>query len=178
MPQLAEDAIKLAILNHPQTFGLTAEEVNPMLMYVQHRIENGSGQGSVELWKYCFDAVNETLHLKVVEVFTGLSVVQSKVQVAAISLVEPEPQDEPQPEPEARPAPARKSGNGKPAGNGGVIGSPGRELSTKQLRYLGYLTRQAGEEPDYTVISKLSQKEATLRIKALEASVKGEAAAR
>jgi hypothetical protein len=182
MPQLAEDAIKLAILNHPQTFGLTQAEVNPMLMFVQHCIEHGDEKGPVELWKLCFEVVNTTLHQKVVEVFTGLSVVQSKAQASAVSLVEPELQSESEPEPEPQPdkgpAPSRKNGNGKAAGNGSVIGSPARELSTKQLRYLGYLTRQAGEEPDYTVISKLSQKEATLRIKALEANVKNEAAAR
>ncbi len=168
MPRLAEDAIKLAILNHPQTFGLAASEVNPMLMFVQHCIEQEVPQSSVELWKHCFDAVNETLHHKIVEVFTGLSVVHSKAQDAAITA---ESEEEVTPEPQAAPPPPRKSGNGKPAGNGTVIGSPGRELSTKQLRYLGYLTRQAGEEPDYTYISKLSQKEATLRIKDLEAKV-------
>lgn len=168
MPRHAEDAIKLAILNHPQTFGLAPAEVNPMLMFVQLCIEQGATHGSVELWKYCFDAVNETLHHKVVEVFTGLSVVHSKAQDAAIAA---ESEDEVVPEPQAAPPPARKSGNGKPTGNGNVIGSPGRELSVKQLRYLGFLIRQNGEEPDYTIISKLSQKEATLRIKDLEAKV-------
>lgn len=174
MPRLAEDAIKLAILNHPQTFGLTQAEVNPMLMYVQRSIESGSEHATAETWKQCFEAVNTTLHHKVVEVFTGLSIVNGKAQDAAIAAEELE--DEP--EPEAKPQPPKKSGNGKPAGNGGVIGSPGRELSVKQLRYLGYLLRQNGEEPDYSVISKLSQKEATLRIKDLEVKVKGEAAAR
>jgi hypothetical protein len=173
VPQLAEDAIKLAILNHPDTFGLTAVEVNPMLMFTKHRIEEGVELGEVELWLQCFEAVNTTLHLKVVEVFSGLSVLQSKVQESAIA-AEP---GEPTPEPKNEPAPSKKSGSSKPAGNGDNIGSSGRELSVKQLRYLGYLTRQAGEEPDYTVISKLSQKEATLRIKDLEAKVKGGAAA-
>lgn len=168
MPRHAEDAIKLAILNHPQTFGLAPSEVNPMLMFVQLCIEQGATHGSVELWKYCFDAVNETLHHKVVEVFTGLSVIQGKVQDAAIAA---ESYEEVEPEPASKPEPVRKTGNGKPACNGTVIGSPGRELSTKQLRYLGYLIRQTGEEPDYSIISKLSQKEATLRIKDLEAKV-------
>jgi hypothetical protein len=166
VPRHAEDSIKLAILNHPQTFGLAPSEVNPMLMFVQLCIEQGATHGSVELWKYCFDAVNETLHHKVVEVFTGLSVIQGKAQDAAIAA---ESCDEP--EPASKPEPVRKACNGKPAGKGNVIGSPGRELSTKQLRYLGYLIRQTGEEPDYSIISKLSQKEATLRIKDLEAKV-------
>lgn len=168
MPRHAEDAIKLAILNHPQTFGLAPSEVNPMLMFTQLCIEQGATHSSVELWKYCFDAVNETLHHKVVEVFTGLSIVQGKAQDAAIAT---ESEEQVEPEPQPAPQPARKTGNGKPAGNGNVIGSPGRELSTKQLRYLGYLIRQTGEEPDYSIISKLSQKEATLRIKDLEAEV-------
>ena len=167
MPRLAEDAIKLAILNHPQTFGLAPSEVNPMLMFVQHCIEQGAPHNSVELWKHCFDAVNETLHHKIVEVFTGLSVVQSKALDSAIAA---ESEDD-VPEPQPAPAPTRKSSNGKPAGNGVVIGSPGRELSIKQLRYLGYLIRQSGEEPDYSIISKFTQKEATLRIKDLEAKV-------
>ena len=168
MPRLAEDAIKLAILNHPQTFGLAPSEVNPMLMFTQLCIEQGATHGAVELWKYCFDAVNETLHQKIVEVFTGLSIVQGKAQDAAIAA---ESIEDVVPEPASKPEPVRKGGNGKPAGNGTVIGNPGRELSTKQLRYLGFLIRQTGEEPDYTIISKLSQKEATLRIKDLEGKV-------
>jgi hypothetical protein len=169
MPRLAEDAIKLSILNHPQTFGLAPSEVNPMLMFVQHCIEQGAPHNSVELWKHCFDAVNETLHQKIVEVFTGLSVIQGKAQDAAIAAESgDEVAQEPQPTPAAL---TRKSGNGKQAGNGVVIGSPGRELSVKQLRYLGYLIRQSGEEPDYSIISRFTQKEATLRIKDLEAKV-------
>lgn len=139
-----------------------------MLIFVQLCIEQGATHGSVELWRYCFDAVNETLHHKVVEVFTGLSIVQGKAQDAAITA---ESEEQVEPEPKTAPQPVRKTGNGKHAGNGTVIGSPGRELSTKQLRYLGYLIQQNGEEPDYTIISKLSQKEATLRIKDLEAKV-------
>lgn len=171
MARHAEDAIKLAILNHPQTFGLTQAEVNPMLLYVQRRIEQGEEHGTAETWKLYFDAVNATLHNKVVEVFTGLSVIQGKAQEQAVAA---EVTNEAEPEPERKPEPVRKTGNGKPAGNGRVIGSPGRELSVKQLRYLGYLYRQLGEEPDYkNDIGNLSQSQATMRIKELEAKVNG-----
>lgn len=166
----AEAAIRLAILNHPQTFGLTTAEVNPMLLYVQRSIEQGESHGSVELWKHCFDLVNTTLHHKVIEVFTGLSVVQGEAQAAAIAA---ESNDEAEPEPERKPESARRTTSRRSSGNSRVIGSPGRELSTNQLRYMGYLIRQLGDVPDYSIIAKLSQKEATLRIKELEAKVNG-----
>ena len=70
-------------------------------------------------------------------------------------------------EPDSKPKPGRREA----AGEEEIKGNPGRELTHKQLRYMGYLHRQLGEEPDYSVISKMSQKQATMRIKELEAKI-------
>jgi hypothetical protein len=45
------------------------------------------------------------------------------------------------------------------------------KVTPKQVRYLGYLQHQLNEKPDYKEIGKLTQKQATLRIKDLEKEV-------
>ena len=167
MPRDTENAIRVAILYKPELFGLVPEDINPMLMYVNRCLEEGDEYVQDDAWQHCFNAVNTTLHEKVVEVLTGLAVVQNTTQKNAIA--EHSEEDVP-----AKPSSSKsKSSKHKSVADSEIKGSPGRELSHKQLRYMGYLHRQLGEEPDYTVISKLSQKAATLRIKELEARVKG-----
>lgn len=167
--KLPENAIKLAILNHPQTFGLTEAEVNPMLGFVQHCMEHGEEKGPVELWRLYFEAVNTTLHKKVVEVFTGLSAMQGRAQDAAIAA---ESGNEAAPEPQPSPSPAGNSGNGELAGNAGASGASSGKLTPAQLRKIGFLLHQLGKTPDYkNDISLLSRSQATQRIKDLEAKV-------
>jgi len=46
--------------------------------------------------------------------------------------------------------------------------SKGPKISTKQLRFLGYLIRQTGEEPDYKELKKLTQAQASKKIAEME----------
>lgn len=55
-------------------------KTSPKQLLAQLFIEQGATHGLLELWKYSFYAVNGTLHHKVVEDFTGLSVIQGRAQ--------------------------------------------------------------------------------------------------
>ena len=165
MAREVENSIKLAILSCPQCFGLTAAEVNPLLMRLQQVMEFGDPESLSEDWQRCCSEVNTTLHQKVAEILSVAPKAKSQGS-----------QSEPQPETRNRQRHTKSGATdarspAKPAGPARAPSEPQRELSVKQLRYLGYLIRQTGEEPDYTINSKLSQKEATLRIKDLEAKV-------
>lgn len=164
MPQSAEDSVRIAILSEPSAFGLSASDLNPMLLYQLRKSDpKYSEQGTAELWKLCFDSVNSLLYDKVTEVFSGVNRRKDELVQEATSTEEPEL---------AKPKATAKSGNGKAEtanGNGGR----GDKLTTKQLRYLGFLHRKLGEEPDYSAISTLTQGQATMRIKDMEQRVNG-----
>lgn len=163
MPQSAEDSVRIAILSEPSAFGLSASDINPMLLYQLRKNEpEYSEQGTAELWKLCFDSVNSLLYEKVTEIFAGVSRRKDELVRDAAAA-----------ESQERPAPAKS--NGKPKSNGKEAeasnGNRGDKLTVKQLRYMGFLYRKLGEEPDYSVISALTQGQATMRIKELEQRV-------
>lgn len=165
MPQSAEDAVRIAILSEPNVFGLTASDINPMLLYQLRKSEPVySEQGTAELWKLCFDSVNSLLYDKVLEVFSGVNRRKDEL-VREATATGSQPQEQP----------AQAKSNGKPKSNGKEAeasnGNRGDKLTVKQLRYMGFLYRKLGEEPDYSVISVLTQGQATMRIKELEQRV-------
>ena len=139
MPQSAEDAVRIAILSEPSVFGLSATDVNPMLLYQLRKGDPAySEHGTAELWKLCFDSVNSLLYDKVTEVFSGVNRRKDEL-VRQATATESQPQQQP--------APAKSSGkaksNGKEAEAGNGNGNRGEKLSVKQLRYLGFLLPQA-----------------------------------
>lgn len=138
-----ENALKLAILQRPEWFGLLPEDVNPLLRFVLKAIE-GDDEDSSMLASACFEECNGVLYQKVIELLK-VDVVRGARQ-----------------KPEAAEAKAERPTEEAKASAGGS------KLSVKQLRYLGYLHRQLGEEPDYKAIGKLTQKQATMRIRELE----------
>jgi hypothetical protein len=76
--------------------------------------------------------------------------------------------------PYGRAAPAKSNGKPKSCNNGTETSNSngrGDKLTVKQLRYMGFLYRKLGVEPDYSVISILTQGQATMRIKELEQRV-------
>ena len=173
MPQSIETSVRIAVLTEPRFFGLSKADVNPMLLYLLRKDEpKYSEQGVIELWKLCFDAVNATLHEKVVEFFGAVNKCQGELeQIAVAGATESQPQEQ-----QSAPAKstAKNRGTSK-AGQGAQRnannGDRGDKLTVKQLRYLGYLIRKLGEEPDYKDISTLTQGQATMRIKELEQRV-------
>jgi hypothetical protein len=195
MPQSAEDSVRIAILSEPSAFGLSASDTNPMLLYQLRKNEPAySEQGTAELWKLCFDSVNAVLYDKVTEVFAGVSrrkdelvrdVVATESQeyqadfsaAASQRMYEHETQSRGVAtlSPSGRAAPAKSNGkpksNGKEAEASSGNGNRGDKLTVKQLRYMGFLYRKVGEEPDYSVISALTQGQATMRINYLEQRV-------
>lgn len=164
MPQSAEDSVRIAILSEPGAFGLSASDTNPMLLYqLRKREPDYSEQGTAELWKLCFDSVNSLLYDKVLEVFSGVNRRKDELVREATATVS---------QPQEQPAPTKSNGkpksNGKDAEASNGNGSRCDKLTVKQLRYMGFLYRKLGEEPDYSVISALTQGQATMRIKELE----------
>ena len=167
MPRSAEDSIRVAILTEPHAFGLTISDTNPMLMYQLRKDDpKYCEQGTAELWKLCFDGVNALLYDKVLEVFACVTWRKDELVLLATAG---------HADPPELPAPAKPNGkaksNGKDAEASNGNGNRGDKLTVKQLRYLGFLHRKVGEEPDYSVISALTQGQATMRIKELEQRV-------
>ena len=153
-------AIRFGILHRPDMFGMAAEDVNPMLLYLA-KVVSDDFEVTEDTPMECFKEVEANLNRRVQSFLDAVDVTNingrpymSKKKFEVV-------------EPDSKPKPGRR----ETAGEDEVKGSPGRELTHKQLRYMGYLHRQLGEEPDYSVISKMSQKQATMRIKELEAKL-------
>lgn len=157
-----EHAIRFGILHRPDMFGMAAEDVNPMLLYLG-KVVSDDYETTEDTWFECFKQVEANLDRRVKSFLDAVDVTNINgrpyINKKKFEVVEPD----------TMPKPGRRES----AGQDEVKGSPGRELTHKQLRYMGYLHRQLGEEPDYSVISKLSQKQATMRIKELEAKLNG-----
>ena len=141
-----ETALKIAILTSPEYFGLKPEDINPLLRFTVQLAE-GEDEDSAKLVSSCFDFCNSQLYGKVTEVlrtdYTSRPTTPAK-------------------------KPAKPS-----SGNGEIQTKPGgvAKLTIRQLKYLGYLLHQKGEAPDYKKIGELTTKQATMRIKDLEAEL-------
>ena len=161
MALCCEDAIRIAILIEPSAFGYTHAEVNPMLMYTLRRDDpEFFDLSETESWIECFETVQRLL---AEVVFGVLNDAKKKRKDEIVELAEAHSDISPQDEPPELPT-AKKRGNGK---------RPAGALTVKQLRYVGYLYRKLGEEPEYDEISSLTQSQATVRIKELEQRVNG-----
>ncbi len=149
MNALSKYAVKLAVLQFPEAFGLRDEDVNPILAYTLVMAE--SAEDIIDHESILDDFMVECSQT-----------VDSKVSLILSGRVEmPEVRDKPD--------------NGqvkKPADNQGSSKDRGSKISNKQLRYIGYLQHQLGQKPDYDAIGGLSQKAATMRIKDLEKELK------
>lgn len=153
MIESSNDAVRLAILRHPEVFGLKGEDVNPLLKFTLEKSDAGDKMPDPDvLMAECIDHCELMIELRVEMVLT------CRARKA-------EPTDKPQKAVAEKP-PAAKSGNGEKAKP--VPKQDGSKITIKQLRYLGYLKHQLGKKPDYDEISNLSQKQATLLIKDLE----------
>ncbi len=145
------DELRILIMKQPHVFGLRADYVNPLLLYQTKLVtepDSDSNDFILECFQFC----------------------KTNVERKHYELTHPDPNLEDQ-EPELVEHNSSKptNGNGKtkskfsPKTNSNSTG-----ITPKQLRYLGYLWRQLGEEPNYDDIGKLSQTQATMRIKTLE----------
>ena len=113
-----------------------------------------------ESWIECFETVQRLL---AEVVFGVLNDARKKRKDEIVELADAHSDIQPQDDPPELPT-AKKRGNGK---------RPAGALTVKQLRYMGYLYRKLGEEPEYDEISSLTQSQATVRIKELEQRVNG-----
>ena len=156
MNALSKYAVKLAVLQFPEAFGLRDEDVNPILAYTLVMAE--SAEDIIDHESILEDFLvecSQTVDSKVALILTGRAEMpdikgnQSKGNGSAG---------------ETRPA---KPSNGKTSSK-----DKGGKLSNKQLRYIGYLKHQLGQNPDYDQISGLSAKAATMLIKDLEKELK------
>lgn len=139
-----EEAIRLAIISRPECFGLMPEDVNPLLKFVMC-MTSGEEVDRDNLPAFCFDECNGKVYHRLTEVLRY----DAKVKPGTTAKQQPSPQT--------------SSGNGK--------AKPAGKLSVKQLKYMGYLLHQKGEVPDYKEIGELTTKQATMRIKDLEAEL-------
>jgi hypothetical protein len=160
MIETSKYAVKLAVLQFPEAFGLKDEEVNPLLAYtlIMAEAEEEIIDHESILEDFVVDC-EKTVDSKVHLILSG------RAKMPDLSGKEPETKREVAPQAEK----SRKPGNGKyhlKEKDGGG------KLSVKQLRYIGYLKHQLGQKPDYGEIESLSQKAATMLIKDLEKEVK------
>jgi len=155
MIETSKYAVKLAVLQFPEAFGLRAEEVNPLLAYtivMAEAHETIIDHESIleDFVIECEKTVDSKVHL----------ILSGRAKMPDLSGKQPEKEPEPEP---------KKSGNGQtkphPKENGGG------KLSVKQLRYIGFLKHKLGHKPDYGEIENLSPKAATMLIKDLEKEV-------
>jgi hypothetical protein len=171
-----EITMRIAILRYPETFGLKEEEVNPLLQYtfVTAEIE-GSDIDYDDILSRCIHTCEMTIADKITEILKGKGresvgemLLSNHIKKALLKAGK-------NPADSNGKNPADNNGNGKnPAesnGNGNSQDEKGYKVTPKQVRYLGYLQHQLGEKPDYKEIGKLTQKQATLRIKDLEKEV-------
>lgn len=156
MIESSKYAVKLAVLQFPEAFGLKDEDVNPILAYTLVKAE----------------AQEEIIdHESILEDFMVECerTVDSKVHLILSGRAEMPDIRDSDPKRESR----RAGGNGKSSGKEKGSGKDkGGKLTNKQLRYIGYLKHQLGEKPDYDEISGLSAKAATMLIKDLEKELK------
>lgn len=155
MNALSKYAVKLAVLQFPEAFGLRDEDVNPILAYTLVMAE--SAEDIIDHESILDDFMvecHQTVDSKVALILTGRAEM-----------------------PDLRDNQSKGNGNsGQPrsakSANGiGALKDKGGKLSNKQLRYIGYLQHQLGRKPDYDEIGGLSQKAATMRIKDLEKEI-------
>ena len=152
MIESSNDAVRLAILRHPEVFGLKGEDVNPLLKFTLEKADAGDKMPDPDVvMAECIEHCELMIELRV-------------EMVLSCRTPKAEPADKPQKADEK--PPTAKSGNGEKVKP--VPKQDGSKITIKQLRYLGYLKHQLGKKPDYDEISNLSQKQATLLIKDLE----------
>jgi hypothetical protein len=168
-----QEALQLAILEHPAVFGLPPAEVNPLVLYIQHRMDfTVQPEEDAALRQDCFAQAKAVLEAKLLAVLGSFSHIQDELASQAITA---EVEAPPAPEPLSKPSrpPGRKPPyqNGKAAGNGKARrnSSTSREagVTPRQIKYYGYLCHQAGEVPDYTAFAQLTLNQASARIKAM-----------
>jgi hypothetical protein len=145
------DELRVVIMKQPHVFGMRAEYVNPLLLYYS-RITEEPDCDSTELVIECFQFC------------------KSNVEQKHYELTHPEVSDKEQTDKQIATTKDKNStSNSKAKGKfPPKASSNGTGITSKQLRYLGYLWRQLGEEPNYDEIGKLTQIQATMRIKTLE----------
>jgi hypothetical protein len=160
MIETSKYAVKLAVIQHPEAFGLKDEEVNPLLAYTLIMAE--AHEDIIDHESILFDFVVEcekTVDSKVALILTG----RAKM---------PDLNGGKQPEYDMGEDKLSKPGNGKATKPyAKKERNDDGKLSVKQLRYIGYLKHQMGLKPDYGEIENLSPKAATMLIKDLEKEV-------
>ena len=159
-----EITMRIAILRYPETFGLGAEEVNPLLQYSFVTAElQGDDIDHDDILSRCIYACELKISEKITEILkskgresVGEMLLSNHVKKA---LMRNTPDETPEPQ-----------SNGKTNGKTKSSDNPkkGEKITAKQLRYLGYLQHQLGEKPDYKEIGKLTPQQATMKIKDLE----------
>lgn len=136
-----ETALKLAVLSNPEAFGLNAADLNPLhiLAYRQATGEDEEYEG-------------EDVNTLALDCFAGC---EERLEAKVAELMKGVPPAE------TKRKSRRSSGKNKPPKKGPMI-------SVKQLKYIGFLKHELGEEPDYEAIKKLTQKQASAEIAKLE----------
>ncbi len=149
MIESSKYAVRLAILQYPEAFGLKDEDVNPFISYTLIMAEAGEDIIDHEsILEDCVVEVEKTLQSKVHLILSGRAEM-------------PELPDKPENGQDKKTAKSNASSKDR-----------GSKISNKQLRYIGYLHHQLGRKPDYDEIGGLFQKAATMRIKDLEKELK------
>jgi hypothetical protein len=167
-----EFAVKVAVLRTPEAFGLKDIDVNPLLNFVLAQAKDDAPKDNLEqVLRNCMFACTKTVNAKVREILFGKAAGDALSNGGDNGKSQDEQRDE------------------KPSGNGGQTSakptdskarsskdakdgsSVDGKASVKQIRFIGYLTRQLNREPNYDEIAALTQRQASMRIKDLEKEV-------
>ena len=154
-----EITMRIAILQSPEIFAMKEEEVNPLLQYTFVAADFDDVEIDYDdVIARCIHNCEKTIASKINQILNGDSYKSVGSEMLASNIVKKALLNNGSSEKEKVTEPKK---NGK-----------GGKISVKQLRYLGYLQHQMGEKPDYKEISKLSIKQATMKIKDLEKEIK------
>jgi len=129
---------------------------NPLLQFVLIDAETDADSIDIEdVVKQCVHECAKAVNGKVAQILSG--------NASDVVISENTKSHSPAKTPDTSRNRSSKKSGGKSSGERAAP-----KISVRQLRYIGYLLRQKGEEPDYKTIAEMTQREATMRIKELE----------
>jgi hypothetical protein len=182
-PELEEvqEALQLAIVEHPAIFGLHPREVNPLVIFLQRRMDcNEADRDEEVIWQECFQRAKSTVEEKLLALLGCFAPIQADLaaELADIPEVKAPPEPKPVPAPRSLRNRADQARAAAPRARRNTSPQRGQSVTPKQIKFYGYLCHQLGQVPDYPEFAKLSLNQASARIKAMDDQVNGRVAAR
>lgn len=136
-------ALRKAVTVSPRTFGLSIEDVNPLLRFWNAGLDPEDEEAKLA----CFEACRQNVDAKIRELSEA---------------------DEPKPASKGKRQADKPSENGTSEDVNGTEDKP----TSKQIRYYGHLCYELGRSPDYELLKGKSTQQASIEIRELEEALK------